>query len=117
MKRHDRGELERAYEVEDRVAVLAAPDRRLPLERDHVGAVLERACGAGVVGALVTPDPVMDLEGVRRDGLDRMERDDLAIGRDPAQLAGERGDTALARRVGRDERDARDGGAPIRQKK
>jgi hypothetical protein len=70
--------------------------------------VLERASGAGVVGALVTPDPVMDLEGVRGDRLRGMERDDLAIGRDPAQLAGERGDAALARGICRDERDAGD---------
>ena len=89
MECHDRGELECPHEVEDRVAVLATPDRRIPLDRDDVGAVLERASGAGVVGALVTPDPVMDLEGVRRDRLRGMERDDLAIGRDAAQLAGE----------------------------
>jgi hypothetical protein len=56
---------------------------------------------------------VMDLEGVRRDRLDGMERHDLAIGSDPAQLAGERGDAALAGRIGRDERDAGDGEAPI----
>jgi hypothetical protein len=85
----------------------------MPLDRDDVGAVLERAGGAGVVGALVTPDPVMDLEGVRRDRLDGMERDDLAIGGDPAQLAGERGNAALARGIGRDERDAGDGATPI----
>jgi len=108
VQRYDRGELERAYEVQDRVAIVATPDRRIPLDRDDVGAVLERASGAGVVGALVTPDPVMDLEGVRRDGLGGMERDDLPIGRDPTQLAGERGDAALARGIRRDERDAGD---------
>jgi len=113
---HDGGQLERAHEVEDRVAVVAAPDRWVPLDRDDVRAVLQRAGGTGVVGALVTPDPVVDLEGVRRDRLDGVERDDLAVGGDPAQRTGERGDAALARGIGRDERDAGDGAAPIERK-
>jgi hypothetical protein len=79
--------------------------------------MLEGAGGAGVVGTFVTPDPVVDLEGIRRDRLGGMEGDDLAIGRDPTQLAGERGDAALAGRIRRDERDTGDGEAPIGQEK
>jgi len=71
--------------------------------------LLERARGARVVGALVAADSVVDLEGVGRDRLERVERDDLAIRRDAAQVTRERGDAALAGRVGRDEGGADDG--------
>jgi hypothetical protein len=46
---------------------------------------------------------------VLRDRADRVKGDDLPIGGDPAQLAGERGHVALAWSVAGDERDARDG--------
>jgi hypothetical protein len=114
---HDGRQAKRPGEVENRLAVLAAPDGVVELDRDDVGTGLERARGPRVVGALVTPDPVMDLEGVGRDRLGRMERDDLAVRGDPAQVARERRDPALARRVGRDVRGAGDGGAPIGNKR
>jgi hypothetical protein len=96
-------------EVEDRVTIVAAVDRGVVLDGDDVGTRLERAGGSRIVGALVTTDPVMDLEGVRGDWLDGMERDDLAVRRDPAQGAGEGRDPALPRRVGGDEGGTNDG--------
>jgi hypothetical protein len=117
VQRHDGRQAKRPGEVEDRLAVLAAPDRVVELDRDDVGTGLERARGPRVVGALVTPDPVMDLEGIRRDRLGRMECDDLAVRGDPAQVARERRDPALARRIGGDVRGAGDGGAPIGNKR
>jgi hypothetical protein len=56
---------------------------------------------------------VVHLERVRRDGLGGVQRDDLAVGRDAAQVAGEGGDAALARRIGRDEGGSNDARAPI----
>jgi hypothetical protein len=64
-------------------------------------------CGQ-VVGRLVTPDPVMDLERIRRGLAERMERDDLAILDDPAQIAREGGDPASTRWIRGDERGADD---------
>ena len=53
-------------EVEDGLAVLAAPDPVLVLDRDDVDARAEGRGGARVVGALVAPDAVVDLERVGR---------------------------------------------------
>jgi hypothetical protein len=113
MERRDRGDRQGAEEVEHVLAVLAAPDRIAELDRRDVGAVLQGDGGACVIVALVAADAVMDLERVRPERLGGVQRDDLAIGRDPAQVTGERGNAALAWGIGRDERGSDDVEAPI----
>jgi hypothetical protein len=117
MERHDRRELERPNEVEHGLAVLATPDAGLELDRDDIRAAFERTGRSGVVGSLVTPDPVMDLERIRRNRLQGMQRDDLAVGRDAAQVTSEGGDPASARRIAGDERGANDVGLRSGEKK
>jgi hypothetical protein len=72
VERHDGRKLERPNEVEHGLAVLAAPDAGLELDCDDIRTAFERSGRSGVVGALVTPDPVMDLECVRRNRLQGM---------------------------------------------
>ena len=55
------GHVERANEVQHVTAIVAAPDPILMLYRDNVGARRERTRSARVVGAVVAPDPMMDL--------------------------------------------------------
>jgi hypothetical protein len=110
-------QLEGPNEVEHGLAIFAAPDARLELDRDDVRTALERSGRPAIVTALVTPDPVVDLEGVRRNRLERVERNDLAIGRDAAQVTREGGDPAAAGWIARDERGTDDGGAPIEGKR
>jgi hypothetical protein len=104
---------QRAKEVEHVLAVLAAPDRVAELDRGDVRAVLEGDRRPRVVVALVAPDAVVDLECIRAQRLGRVQRDDLAIGRDAAQVTGEGGDSALPRGIRRDERGSNDARTPI----
>jgi hypothetical protein len=62
VERRDRRHRERTEEVEDVLAIGAAPDREVVLDRDDVDAGPDRAPVQGVIGALVAPDPVVDLE-------------------------------------------------------
>jgi hypothetical protein len=90
-------------EVQDVLAVLAAPDPVLVLDRDDVDAVTDGAGSVTVVSALIATDPVMDLEWVGDAALGVQEGDDLASARRAGEIVGERGDAAAARRVGGDE--------------
>lgn len=95
-------------EVEDQVAILAAPDAVRMLDRDDVDAIADGLRDPRVVGRFIASDPVVDLEGVGQ-AVSRREQDgDFAIARRGRQVVGEGGDPAVPRRVGRDERDARD---------
>ena len=99
----DRGDVQRPGEVQDRRAVLAAPDAVLVLDGHDIDAVSQRSGDTEVVGGLVATDPVMDLGRVSKHVCRRMQRDDLAGTSDPAQVSGEGGDAAAAGRVGGDE--------------
>ena len=78
MQRDHRGDVERPDEVEDVLAVGAAPDPVLVLDRDEVDASRQGAGGRAVVVALVATDQVMDFDRVRAASLGRDEGDDLA---------------------------------------
>jgi hypothetical protein len=103
MQRGDHGDVQRPHEVDDALAILAAPDPVFVLDRDDVDAVVQRAGGAEVVGRLVLPDPVMDLGGIERRLLGRVEDRDLATAGGCRQVVGEGRDATAARRVGRNE--------------
>jgi hypothetical protein len=71
------------------------------LDGDDVHALPQGRGGLEVVGRLVLPDPVVDLDGVRLAGLLRwMEGDDLAVARIGGEVVGERRDAAVAGWVG-----------------
>ena len=64
VQRRDRGHVERSDEVEDVLAVLAAPDAVLVLDGDDIDAPGELARRADVVVGLVLADAVVDLDRV-----------------------------------------------------
>ena len=80
VQRHDRRHAQRADEVEHVLAILAAPDAVLVLDRDDVDAAVQRLGGAQVVSALVLADPVVDLCGVGQCRAGRVQDGDLAAG-------------------------------------
>jgi hypothetical protein len=71
-------DVEGVDEVQDVLAVVAAPDPVLVLDRDDVDAITEGPGSVTVVSALIATDPVMDLEGVGDAALGVQESDDLA---------------------------------------
>ena len=86
----------RLDEVEDVLAIVAAPDVIVELDGDELDAGCERPPGGRVIGSLVPPDPVMDLEGngvPRSAGEDR----DLAV---PVAAARSRVNVAMPQRRG-----------------
>ena len=100
----DRGQLEGAQEVEDRFAVLAAPDGRLVLDGHDVDAAAEVAGRVDVVGRLILADAVVDLEGIGRAALRGQQGGDLTAAGGGGKGVGERGDAASTGRVGGHER-------------
>jgi hypothetical protein len=99
-RRHGR-EIEGADEVDDVPAVLAAPDPVLVLDRDDAGALAERAGGPQVVGELFLADLMVGFDRVPlRRRLRWMKDDDLATAGVGRQVAGERGNPAVSRRIG-----------------
>jgi hypothetical protein len=97
--RHAKG----ADEVDDMCAILAAPDAVFMLDRDDVDAPIQRPRDVDVVGELVTPDAMVDLDGIRRCLLERMQGDDLATAGRLGEVVGERCDAAPPRWVGGNE--------------
>jgi hypothetical protein len=95
---HDR-DVQGAREVDDVVAILAAPDAVLVLDRHDVDAVVQRAGSSEVVGVLVLPDPVVDLGRVERRLLGWVQDRDLPATGGARQVMGEGRDSAAARRV------------------
>jgi len=122
VQRRDYGDLDRAQEVEDVLAVVAAPDVVVVLDRDDIHAGAEYARRAGIVIALVASDPVVDLEREGRAALGRQEDRDLAItrrgcqvarvGRDPVAAGGISGDECCPS----DDAGPLDGSAPLRSR-
>ena len=95
------------------LAVVAAPDALLVLDRDDVDASSKSVSRPDVISDLVSRDPVMDLERVRDlldhegDRTDRLrchDGDDLAVADREGQVVRERRDAAVSRRVGGHER-------------
>ena len=109
---HDR-DLEGAHEVEDVLPVVAAPGIEVVLDRDDFDASRQCSGGVRVVGALVTSDPVMDLEGIRRAAFGWEQDGDLAIARGGRQVAGEGRDAAPTRRITGNERGPCDDVGPL----
>jgi hypothetical protein len=99
VQRRDCGDLERTEEVEDVLAVGATPDREVVLDRDDIDAGPDRATVQRVVGTLVAPDPVMDLERKRGSAFGGQQDGDLAVTRGGGEVARERRDAAAARGV------------------
>jgi hypothetical protein len=89
----------RTDEVDDVVAVVAAPDAVFMLDRNDVDAALECSRDLGVVGELVASDPMVDLDRVRRCLLGRMQGDDLATAGRFSKIVREGRDAAAPRRV------------------
>ena len=114
MEGRDRGDRQRAHEVEDGLAVVGAPDAVLVLDRRDIDAGTEPARDLAVVGAVVHANPVVDLGGIVDPGSGTLEGDHLVVAGGAAQVTRERGDAAAAGRVGGDESDADDREAPIR---
>jgi hypothetical protein len=104
---------EASRELEDVLAVLAAPDPVLMLDRDDVDAVVERAGCADVVGRLFLADAVMDLGRVERRVVARMKDGDLASSSRGREVTREGGDPASSRRIRRDEGGSNDERAPL----
>ena len=73
VERHDRGDREGVHEIEDRLAVVSAPDAGIELDRNDVRAALHRAADARVVVALIAPDLVVDLHAVSIEALERVQ--------------------------------------------
>jgi hypothetical protein len=103
VQRRDHGDIERAEEVEDILAIVAAPDRVVMLDRDDIDARPEGASGLGVIGALVASDPVVDLERERRTALGWEQDGDLAVTCRGRQIARVRRDTTAAGGIGGNE--------------
>ena len=112
VQRGDRRGVEGVDEIEDRGAVDAAPDAVLVLDRHDVGASRDVAGDPGVVTRLVATDPVVDLGRIREVRARSVEGDDLALPGGARESLGERGDAAVARRVGGGEHGAGDDVAP-----
>ena len=96
MQGRDRRDVESLDEVEDVLAVGATPGVVVELDRDGLDAGTERTPGGGVVGLLVAPDPVVDLERERRSPTGGQQDGDLAVTGGGGQVARERRDTAAA---------------------
>jgi hypothetical protein len=90
-------------EVEDMIAVIAAPDAVLVLNGDGVDAAVEREGGLDVVGALVLADAVPNIAGVCDLVATWMENRDLPASGGRGEVARERRDAAATRRIGSDE--------------
>ena len=103
VQRRDRGDAEGLDEVEDVLAVVAAPGVVVELDGGGLDAGPERTPGGGVVGALVAPDPVVDLEREWRSPTGWEQDSDLAVTRRRRQVARERGDPTATRGVTGDE--------------
>jgi hypothetical protein len=102
-------------EVEDVDAVFATPDAELVLERDNAdAAVVESLRRGAVVGLEVAPDAVTDLGRVRARLAGRVQGHDLTFADGRGEVVRERGDSALARNIGGNERCPRDELAPVR---
>jgi hypothetical protein len=115
MKRRDRRHVEGANEIEDVRSVLAAPRLEVVLDGDDVGAVAEGAGDAGVVIRLVAANPMVDLAGIWRERLGRVEGDDLGPSRGGSEVASERGDAAAMGGIRGDEGVAQDAGCSSRR--
>ena len=91
-------------EVEDRVAVLSAPDSVLVLDRDDpgVGAV-EGHCHPEVVLAVIAPYPVAHFHRIRRRAVGRMQGHDRLVAGGGREVVRKGGDAASSRRVGGNE--------------
>jgi hypothetical protein len=70
------------------------------LQGDHFDTGPERARVVPVVGAFVTPDPMVDLEREGRAALGREQDRDLAVTRRSRQVARVRRDATAAGRIG-----------------
>jgi hypothetical protein len=82
-------------EVKNVCAVLAAPDPVFVLDRDNADALAQGLRRPKVVGRLVDPDPMVDLDRIRRRGLRRlMKGHDLPVAGIGREVAGEGGDPA-----------------------
>jgi hypothetical protein len=113
VERRDHGDIEGAEEVEDILAIVTAPDRVVMLDRDDIDTRPKRAGGLRVIGALVAPDPVMDLERERCPALGRQQDGDLAITRRGRQIARICRDATTAWGIGGYERGPGDGVCPL----
>ena len=114
VQRHDGRDAQRASEVQHVLAIVAAPDAVLVLDRDDVDAAIERLGGPQVVGAFVLADPVSDFRGVGQGRAARMQDGDLTAAGRCGKVAGERRDPATAGEVRRDECGTDDDGSPSR---
>ena len=100
VQRGDGGPLKGAHEIQDVLAILAAPDPVLVLDRDDVRtAVVEPPCGGHVVAQDVAPYPMPDLGRVGSGFIGRVERHDLAVADGSGKVVRERRDSASTRRV------------------
>jgi hypothetical protein len=115
VERGDGRDAEAADEVEHVLAVLAAPDPVLVLDRHDVGAIAQGAGRAHVVGRHFLADPVMDLGWVERWVVAGVEDGDLAAARRGREVTRERGDAAASRWVGGDEGCSNDERAPLEE--
>jgi hypothetical protein len=100
VERHDKGNAQCVDEVEDVLAILAAPDPLTVLQAYHLhAAFVERIGGVRVVGLDVAPDSMADLGRVRAGLADRVEGYDLAFADRGGQVVREGRNAALAWRV------------------
>jgi hypothetical protein len=104
---------ELAHEVKDVLAVVTTPGLEVVLDRDDLDTRAEGDGGAGVVRALVPPDPVMDLERKGRSAFGWEQDGDLAVARRGGQVARVGRDAATTRRIAGDERGACDDVGPL----
>jgi hypothetical protein len=109
----DGRDVERTDEVEDVVAILAAPDPEFVLDRDDIGAVADDPRGRGVIGALIPPDPVMDLERIGCATFGWEQDDDLAVARRRGQIVGEARRATATRGIRGDESSPSDQMSPL----
>ena len=112
VQRHDHGHAQRADEIEDVAAVVAAEDAVLVLHRDQAhGTVVHELRGARVIGFHVLPNLELHVRRVlvlaRRlgDGEHHGQRALVGPGDGRGEIGRERCDAAAARTVRADERD------------
>jgi hypothetical protein len=101
-------------EVENVLAILAAPDAEFVLERDHAdAAVVEGLRRADVVGLNVAPDAVADFGRIGARLAGRVDGHDLTFADCRGEVVREGGNSALTRDIGGYESGPRDELAPV----
>ena len=113
MERGDRRHTQRPEEIDDVVAVVAAPDAVFMLDRDDVDTLVDGSRDMSVVGLLIATDPVVHLEGIRRGLAGGVERHDLTAAAGRRKVLRERCDPALPGRIGGNECSPYDDGPPL----